>query len=69
MSTKTIEVVGWGSGWQIVGIRLGSGWDPVNSILPLSQSGLFQSFAKKRKLFFLVFPEYCSRDDIVEDKV
>ena len=41
MSTKTIGVVGRGSGWQKVGIRLGS----VNSIPTLSQPGLFQSFA------------------------
>ena len=41
MSTKTIEVVGRGSGWQKVGIELGSYVCNPNS----SQPGMFQTFA------------------------
>ena len=41
MSTKTIEVVGRGSGWQKVGIELGSFFFYPNS----SQPGMFQTFA------------------------
>ena len=41
MSTKTIRVVGWGSGWQKVGIKLGSYVFNPNS----SQPGMFQAFA------------------------
>ena len=41
MSTKTIGVVGRGSGWQKVGIELGSNVFYLNS----SQPGMFQTFA------------------------
>ena len=41
MSTKTIGVVGRGSGWQKVGIELGSFVFYPNS----SQPGMFQTFA------------------------
>ena len=41
MSTKTL---GWLVGARD-GKKLGSGWDPVNSIPTLSQPGPFQSFA------------------------
>ena len=41
MSTKTIGVVGRGSGWQKVGIKLGSFFFYPNS----SQPGMFQTFA------------------------
>ena len=41
MSTKTIGVVGRGSGWQKVGIELGSYVVNPNS----SQPGMFQTFA------------------------
>ena len=41
MSTKTIGVVGRGSGWQKVGIELGSYVFNPNS----SQPGMFQTFA------------------------
>ena len=41
MSTKTIGVVGRGSGWQKVGIELGSYVCNPNS----SQPGMFQAFA------------------------
>ena len=47
MSTKTL---GWLVGARD-GKKLGSGWDPVNSIPTLSQPGPFQSFAQ----FFLHF--------------
>ena len=43
MSTKTL-------GWLVRardGKKLGSGWDPVNSIPTLSQPGPFQSFAHR----------------------
>ena len=43
MSTKTIGVVGRGSGWQKVEIELGSYVFNPNS----SQPGMFQTFAKK----------------------
>ena len=43
MSTKTIGVVGRGSGWQKVGIELGSCVFYPNS----SQPGMFQTFASK----------------------
>ena len=43
MSTKTLGwLVGAGDGK-----KLGSCWDPVNSIPTLSQPGPFQTFAKK----------------------
>ena len=41
MSTKTLGVVGRGSGWQKVGIELGSFIFYPNS----SQPGMFQTFA------------------------
>ena len=41
MSTKMIGVVGRGSGWQKVGIELGSFFFYPNS----SQPGMFQTFA------------------------
>ena len=41
MSTKTL---GWLVGARD-GKKLGSGWDPVNSIPTLSQPGPFQTFA------------------------
>ena len=41
MSTKTTGVVGRGSGWQIVGIELGSYVFNPNS----SQPGMFETFA------------------------
>ena len=41
MSTKTL---GW-LVWARDGKKLGSSWDPVNSIPTLSQPGPFQSFA------------------------
>ena len=43
MSNKTIGVVGRGSGWQKVGIDLGSFVFHPN----LSQPGMFQTFAPK----------------------
>ena len=42
MSTKTIGVVGRGSGWQKVGIELGLRFFYPNS----SQPGMFQTFAR-----------------------
>ena len=43
MSTKTL---GWLVGARD-GKKLGSSWDPVNSIPTLSQPGPFQSFAQR----------------------
>ena len=51
MSTKTIGVVGWGSGWQKVGIELGSFVFYPNS----SQPGMFQTFAPSG-IFFTLNP-------------
>ena len=47
MSTKTIGVVGRGSGWQKVGIELGSCVFYPNS----SQPGMFQTFAEGGSVF------------------
>jgi hypothetical protein len=46
MSTKTL---GWLVGARD-GKKLGSCWDPVNSIPTLSQPGPFQTFARNRAI-------------------
>ena len=46
MTTKTIGVVGRGSGWQKVGIEVGSYVFHPNS----SQQGMFQTFTKNRNM-------------------
>ena len=53
MSTKTIGVVGRGSGLQKVGIELGSYVFNPNS----SQPGMFQTFALNYKYYFTLSGE------------